>query len=45
MVTAKERKLMESDLDETSRNRKENLYLGTLSPNPWDFIALLPIPA
>jgi hypothetical protein len=39
MSPTKERNLRESGTDETSRYRKEN-SLGTLSPDPWDFIAV-----
>jgi len=37
MLPTKERNLRMSGTDETNRLDKEEVALGTLSPNPWDF--------
>jgi hypothetical protein len=34
----------ESGTDERPNLGKEGPFLGTLSPGPWDFTALMPIP-
>src|SRR5262245_53148794 len=43
MSPTKERNELKSGTDETSCDRKER-FLGTLSPDPWDFSLLMPIP-
>jgi hypothetical protein len=45
MSPTKERNRRVSGTDETNLNEKEMVStLGTLSPDPWDFAALMPIP-
>jgi len=44
MGPTKERNLKASETDENESKKRSSIRLGTLSPDPWDFTLLMPIP-